>query len=140
MRGDYELRARAAQRQESLPLSEAPDFTPSFQKAATTNEAELSATAGLSAAALALLGIVTELAGRYGPEHLAVSVGSERVGLAGWIIDQALGTATDIDEGSARLEIAALCERGLVELNAARRLEATPRGAHLWQEVKPAKP
>lgn len=140
LRGDYELRERTAQRQESLPLGDAPEVTPGLQKVATADETKLSVIADLSAAALALLGIVTELAGRYGPEHLAVSVGSERVGLAGWIIDQALGTATDIDEGSARLEIAALCERGLVTLNATRRLEATARGARLWQEVKPAKP
>ena len=35
--------------------------------------------AGLSAPVLALLGIVSELCGRYSPERLAASVGSERV-------------------------------------------------------------
>lgn len=140
LRGDYQLRESAAQQQASLPLSEAFDFSPSLPTAATTDDAGWFTANGLSAAALALLGIVTELAGRYGPEQLAVSVGSERVGLAGWIIDQALGTAADLDEGSARLEIAALCEGGLVQLNAARRLESTPRGVQLWQQGKPAKP
>ena len=38
---------------------------------------------GLHAPAVALLGVLTELAGRYSPERLAVSAGSERVGLAG---------------------------------------------------------
>src|SRR5437868_1432683 len=69
LRGDYELRERTMQRQESLPLSETPDFTPGLQNVAIANETEFSTAAGLSAAALALLGIVTELAGRYGPEH-----------------------------------------------------------------------
>jgi hypothetical protein len=140
LRGDYELRDRAAQQQKPLPLRDAPKLTLAREEAeepAAETNAEALAAAGLSAAALALLGIVTELAGRYGPEHLAASVGSERVGLAGWIIDRVLGAAADIDEGSARLEIAALCERGLARLTATRRLEATPAGARLWQELTP---
>jgi hypothetical protein len=139
LRGDYELRGRAEQRQESLPLMRMPDSAPGLKEQAILNDAEPSAVADLSPTALALLGIIAELTGRYGPEHLAASVGSERVGLAGWIIDQALGRAADIDEGSARLEIAALCERSLIRLNAARRLEATALGEQFWQEVKPAK-
>ena len=139
LRGDYELRKQVENRQESLPLSVVPSW-PSASEEAAINQAVASTDTKLSAAGMALLGIVTELSGRYGPEQLAVSVGSERVGLAGWIIDQALGTAADIDEGSARLEIAALCERGLMELNAARRLEATASGRKLWQEEKSAKP
>jgi hypothetical protein len=48
-----------------------------------------------------------------------------------------LGAEADIDEASAKLEIAMLCERSLVELNPARRLEATPQGIRLWQQAKP---
>nr|QEO74471.1 hypothetical protein [uncultured bacterium] len=81
---------------------------------------------------------MTELAGRYSPERLAVSAGSERVGLAGWIIDGALGPGTDIDEDTAKVEIAELCERGLARLDAGRRLEATESGALLWRQLKPA--
>jgi len=99
-------------------------------------DAEASLTEGLHAPAIALLGVVTELAGRYSPERLAVSAGGERVGLAGWIIDQAIGSEMDIDEETAKQEIAELCERGLLRLDAARRLEATERGARLWQQVK----
>jgi hypothetical protein len=84
-----------------------------------------------------LLGVVTELAGRYSPERLAVSAGSERVGLAGWIIDRTLGSETDIDEDMAKVEIAELCERGLARLDAGRRLEATESGALLWRQLKP---
>jgi hypothetical protein len=39
--------------------------------------------------------------------------------MAGWIIDQVLGAETDLDEETARLGIAELCERGLVILNSA---------------------
>ena len=100
---------------------------------------EASTEAGLRApAATAMLGVVTELAGRYSPERLAVSAGSERVGLAGWIIDRALGPETDVDEETARLAIAELCERGLVRVNAAGRLEATETGVRLWGRLKPA--
>jgi len=137
LRGDYELRERAQQRQGSLPLSSLPISAPGLKDLRAAPELGLSSAADLSAQALALLGIVTELADRYSPDQLAVSVGSERVGLAGWIIDRALGAEADIDEGTARLEIAALCERGLARLSAGRKLEATDQGVRLWQEVKP---
>jgi hypothetical protein len=136
LRGDYQLRDQTRGRQHSLPLSDAPRFAPSFTPLADPAEPESAATDALSAPALALLGIVTELAGRYSPEQLAASAGSERVGLAGWIIDRALGADADLDESSVRLEIAALIERGLASLSATRRLEATPPGARLWQEEK----
>jgi hypothetical protein len=90
----------------------------------------------LNAPALALLGIVCELSGRYSPEQLAASVGAERVGLAGWIVDRALGTETDIDEGTARDEIARLKDDGLIAINLTRRLEATSRGVKVWQRHK----
>ncbi|MBA3441859.1 MAG: hypothetical protein H0T92_18530 [Pyrinomonadaceae bacterium] len=137
LHGDYELRERTQQRQTSLPLSDAPSFTPGPSGSRAPEDVEASAAAGLSAPAQALLGIVTELAGRYSPERLAASVGSERVGLAGWIIDRVLGSETDVDEDTAKIEIAGLCERGLVRLTAMRRLEATEPGTHLWQRVKP---
>lgn len=86
---------------------------------------------------ISLLGVVGELTGHYSPERLAVSAGSERVGLAGWIIDGVLDGETDLDEETARLGIAELIERGLVSLNAARRLEATNPGARLWVQFKP---
>ena len=137
LRGDYELREQAARRQHALPLRESADPAPIVKSVRGAEAPRVAETEGLSPAALALLGIVSELGARYGPDHLAVSVGSERVGLAGWIIDRALGAEADLDEGSAKLEIAALCERGLARLNAARRLEATDEGSRLWGEVKP---
>ena len=82
--------------------------------------------------------VVTELAGRYSPERLAASAGSERVGLAGWIIDRALGAEAELDEETARAEIAELCARGLARVGEGRRLEATEAGASLWREIKPA--
>lgn len=74
--------------------------------------------------ALALLGIITELPSRYHPEQLAASVGGERVGLAGWIIDQVVGREADIDESVAREEIAGLCCMGLLRVTPTRRLVA----------------
>ncbi len=134
LRGDYELRARIENLQASLPMTsndlriaapEAEAIEPAF------------ANADFSRFAISLLGIVAELSGRYSPEHLVASVGSERVGLAGWIIDRALGVDADIDEDSAKQEIALLRERGLIRLSLSRRLEATTAGANLWQAHKP---
>ena len=89
----------------------------------------------LVAHSAALLGIVVELSGRYSPEQLAASVGSDRVGLAGWIVDRMIGSQADIEEGIAREEIARLCEDHLILLNETRRLEATSRGRDQWQRA-----
>lgn len=136
--GSYQLRDSDQPRQTSLPLSDAPQVTPSLREIPAVAASETSATEGLQSPAIALLGVVTEMSGRYSPERLAVSVDSNRVGLAGWIIDQVLGSEMDIDEASAKFEMAELCERNLVRLNAACRLEATESGARLWQRLKPA--
>jgi hypothetical protein len=126
-------------RQSSLPLGEVAAQGPEFSEIPTVAESEASATVGLNAPALALLGVVSELPGRYSPDRLAVSAGSEdRVGLAGWIIDRLLGADADIDEDTAKIELAALCERRLVSINSARRLEATETGERLWRQLKPA--
>lgn len=134
----YKLREMAQSPQTSLPLSDASPSSPSRIEKPKVAVSEASAAEELRASAIALLGVVTELTGRYSPERLAVSAGSERVGLAGWIIDQALGSQTDLDEDTAKHEIAELCERGLVRLNSARRLEATASGVLLWGQLKPA--
>lgn len=137
LRGDYELRARTAEQQESLPL-DLPVDPPSQSQASDLTELEsiIDTENDLSRAALALLGIVSELSGRYSPEQLAVSVGSERIGLAGWIMDRIIGAETDVDESSARAEITSLCEGGLIRLSPTRRLEATARGEPIWQRHK----
>jgi hypothetical protein len=138
LRGDYELRARSEQLpvlpQAQLPLLDDEPrlvITPPVAVAAPQSPTEF------SPAGFALLGIITELSGRYSPDQLAVSVGSERVGLAGWIIDRVLGDDADIDEASARQEIAQLCEGGLASLSFTRRLEATTAGTQLWRAHKP---
>jgi hypothetical protein len=134
LRGDYELRARIEQSQALLPLT---DHDLRIAPPESAETASVQSIAGLSPSALALLGIVTELSGRYSPEHLVASIGSERVGLAGWIIDRLVGFDADIDENSAKQEIIALCERGLVRLSPSRRLEATASGAKFWRDHKP---
>ena len=130
LRGDYELKERASKPVETLLWEMAKEPEPqATQLIAPALPVELN----LEQTSLALLGIITELSGRYSPDHLAVSVGSERVGLAGWIIDRTLGTNADIDETNAKQAIASLCEQQLVTLSFTRRLEATPAGAQLWR-------
>lgn len=132
----YQLREVTQSAQTSLPLSDNSPPAPGHVEMPKVAGAEASAVEGLNAPTTALLGVVTELAGRYSPERLAVSADNERVGLSGWIIDRVLGAETDIDEETAILAIAELIERGLVSLNAARRLEATEPGARLWDQLK----
>lgn len=135
---NYQLREVAQSTQTSLPLSEAEHPLPDLAGVANAAKVEASTTEELNAPVRALLGVVTELNGRYSPERLAVSADMERVGLAGWVIDRVLGSEADLDEETARLGIAELIERGLVSLNAARRLEATESGTRLWARLKPA--
>jgi hypothetical protein len=134
LRGDYTLRDQSSSfGQSSLPLDAPLISAPSpihdeARPVATERDHEME----LDLEAAALLGIVAELAGRYSPEALAVSVGRDRVGLAGWIIDGALGAEADFDEGAARDAIARLISGGLIALSPTLRLTATERGALLW--------
>lgn len=134
----YQVREMLQSSQTSLPLRDAARPAPALVDRPQTAGSQPSVAEALNATAVALLGVVTELSGRYSPDRLAVSAGSERVGLAGWIIDRVLGAETDLDEDTAKLEIAELLERGLVGLSAARRLEATETGMILWGQRKPA--
>ena len=145
LRGDYEVPRRIETppaRQSQLPLAEPSSGggslrIPVLPQDQVARESEPPASSDLDPSGLALLGIVSELGGRYSPEQLAASVGSERIGIAGWIVDGLIGVDADIDEESAKLEIAALCESGLLQLSLSRRLEATPGGRECWQRSKP---
>ena len=134
--GDYRLRAQTGDEQGALPLGnilpgagQVEPRTPVGQRSA--------ASADLTAPALALLGIITELPSRYSPEQLAASVGEDRVGLAGWIIDRILGTEAEVDEATAKIQIARLCEGGWVRITPTHRLEATASGREIWRNQKP---
>jgi hypothetical protein len=136
LRGDYRSRGAVREGQGALPLDAAPPGA--NQAEARTRAVPPPPERGtLSETSLALLGIITELPSRYGPEQLAASVGEDRVGLAGWIIDRVLGGEADVDEETARNEIAELCERGLVVTTPMRRLEASEEGRGLWLKQKP---
>lgn len=136
LKGDYRSRSAIREGQGALPLDAAPGGA--SQAEAPTAAPEPEAAAGvLSETSLALLGIIAELPSRYGPEQLAASVGEDRVGLAGWIIDRVLGEQADVDEETARNEIAGLCERGLLVTTPTRRLEASEEGRGLWLKQKP---
>jgi len=139
LRGDYELSLQPEPRPDQqihLPLSDG-RLRVRHEPEIVAGKPVLPDITGLSATGLTLLGIVSELNGRYSPEQLSVSVGTERIGLAGWIVDQIFGRDEDIDEGSARQEIAALCERGLIQISLSRRLEATAAGCEVWRQNKP---
>jgi hypothetical protein len=137
LRGNYELRARVEMAQESLPLVSDDPQVATPDAGALEPACIASELGDLSTRAFALLGIIAELSGRYSPEHLIASVCAERVGLAGWIIDQTLGVSADIDEAPAKMEVAVLIEKGLTRLSPSRKLEATPAGAKLWKDHKP---
>ncbi len=134
--GDYRLRAEIADEQGNLPLDDSLPHAVQIENRIPLDQRPL-ARAELSDSSLALLGIITELPSRYSPERLAVSVGDERVGLAGWIIDRLLGENADLDESSAKIKIAELCQRGLVRITPTRRLEANESGKGIWQKHKP---
>ena len=141
LKGDYRPRAVVGDEQVALPLGSSTPPGSSIPRAGRVEEpaqADRRAPAGadLSAASLALLGIISELPSRYSPEQLAASVGDDRVGLAGWIIDRLLGEDADLDESSAKMEIAGLCQRGLIRITPTRRLEADESGRAVWQKYK----
>ncbi len=130
LNGYYRLRHRVADEQGALPLdisfdhagggggkttgcTQAEERSPVDEQSPV--DERIPASLELSSESLALLGIVTEFGSRYSPERLAVCVGDDRVGLVGWLVDRVLGTDANMDEASARIEIAGLCQRGLIE-------------------------
>lgn len=136
LKGEYRSRSAIREGQGALPLDAAPGGASRAEAPEAAPEPQ-AAVGALSATSLALLGIIAELPSRYGPEQLAASVGEDRVGLAGWIIDRVLGEQADVDEETAKNEIAGLCERGLVRTTPTRRLEASEEGKGLWLKQKP---
>lgn len=141
LNGLFQLKSALLAQQEELPLLEDLSARSVFEKKeksfeALAEEKRAQPETDLSSSSLAILGIISELPNRYHPDQLAVSVGSERVGLAGWIVDHILGTDADFDEESAKIAIADLCERQMVRITPTRRLEATTEGEGLWRELK----
>ncbi len=134
LRGDYQLPEQYNRLERPVPPA------PSEESAALPFPAQdaIPVPSNLSPSGFALLGIVSELQGRYSPEQLSVSVGSERIGMAGWIIDRVLGPDADVEETVAQQEIAWLIEHRLLSLSLSRRLEATSAGAALWREKSSA--
>ncbi|HSK70823.1 MAG TPA: ribonuclease D [Pyrinomonadaceae bacterium] len=139
LNGSFQLKDTLPSSQATLPLTEFPEsnISPVAQEAKPVIEEKRSQLKiDLPTSSIALLGIITELPSRYHPDQLTVSVGSERVGLAGWIVDRMLGSDVDFDEETAKLGIADLCEQGLVRITETRRLEATTEGEQLWCQLK----
>ncbi|HEX9928924.1 MAG TPA: hypothetical protein VGB02_10345 [Pyrinomonadaceae bacterium] len=140
LNGYFQLKDKTPSQQASLPLIDLTEIQiPSTldQESKRKEEKATPQKTTLSESSLALLGVIAELPSRYYPEQLAVSVGSEqRVGIAGWIVDKTLGRDADLDEETAKLEIADLLERDLVKITSMRRLEATAEGENLWHQLK----
>ena len=139
--GDYRLKPPANSTQNLLPLDDLPaDSLPAEIEAPTAADQKFtdnsSPNSNLSEVAIALLGIITELPTRYSPDALAASVGAERVGLAGWIIDRRLGKDAEPDEEEIKMAINSLCERKLVRITETRRLKSTAAGEKLWGTMK----
>src|SRR5262245_4482297 len=136
LRGDYQLRARVEKTQQSLSLV-SDDPRVAAPAAGAPELTRLASELGdLNACAFALLRVIAELVRRYSPAHLVATICAERVGLAGWVIVPTVGRRADIDEVTAKREIAALIDLGLARLGLSRKLEATIAGAKFWADHK----
>lgn len=138
--GAFQLKDKVSSKQGALPLTESPPMSIiSARESVPENKPALvsqSQETNITSAARALLGIVTELPSRYHPDGLAVSVGSDRVGMAGWIVDRLLGKDAEIDQETAKLAIAELFDKEFINLTPTQKLEATEKGAKTWQQLK----
>jgi hypothetical protein len=142
IRGDYLLKPSAGSLQNLLPLDDAPaDALPAEVNVSSAAQDRLriensSFKFGLSEVAIALLGIITELPTRYSPDAMAATAGgSERSGMAGWIIDRRLSADAELDEDEIKIAISGLCELQLVEITETRRLKSTAAGERLWRKI-----
>ena len=142
--GDYRLKSSVGSTQILLPLNNLPhNDLPTSDESSTipinesiTENSSKSDLSDLSEVAIALLGIISELPTRYSPDGLAASTGSERVGLAGWIIDRRLGEDAEPDEEEVKLAINNLSDHGLIKVTETRRLKSTSAGEQLWRKIK----
>jgi hypothetical protein len=140
LKGEYHLKSAIdSSLQGMLPLDKS--LSIELIKSSLVSKEEESTTDGLpenelDAVASSILGIVTELPLRYSPDQLSVSLGADRVGMAGWIVDNRLGRDTELDEETVKIMIANLCERGLLQITDRRRLEATEAGIQVWRKLK----
>lgn len=133
--GDYLLRSPVSDKQNPLPLENSPPVKIRVDETVAERESP-SSKIELTAEMLAILGIISELPSRYSPDGLAVSLGTMRVGLAGWIIDRRLGVDAEPDEETVKLAINELCEKELIKITETRRLQATKEGAEMWRKLK----
>ncbi len=136
LNGKYSLKSLRNSAQSLLPLNDPLLPIESSTSSIAQTVETISSETELPAEAVALLGIITELPSRYSPNGLAASVGSERGGLAGWIIDQRLGVNAEPDEETVKLAISYLTDQKLIKITDTRRMEATETGARVWQEAK----
>jgi hypothetical protein len=145
LNGEYRLKTAVdSSQQVLLPLDNLPAAEPmksrlhyekSKSEEVTVPQSHISDNEFDSVAA-SILGIVTELPSRYSPFQLSVSLGAERVGLAGWIVDNRVGKDAQLDEETVKMSIADLCERGLLRITETRRLTATEAGREVWKQLK----
>jgi hypothetical protein len=140
LRGEYRLKTAVdSSLQGQLPLNDlilAEPIQPSLASKEDDSTTNGLAENELNVVASSILGIVTELPLRYSPNQLSVSLGADRVGMAGWIADNRIGRDTELDEETVKIIIADLCEHGLLQITDRRRLEATEAGTNIWEQLK----
>jgi hypothetical protein len=140
LKGEYQLKPVVdSSLQGVLPLDDSvlvEPLKPSFVSKEDESTIDGLPENGINAIASSILGIVTELPLRYSPGQLSVSLGADRVGMAGWIVDNHLGRDTELDEETVKIIIADLCERALLQITERRRLKATEQGSRIWQLLK----
>lgn len=105
--GDYQLKTQAAHRQPSLAKS-AP--RPLSRPAPVDDAVQ-------PPLAEAILSIVSQMSGRYSRQQLAVTIGSERAGLVGWILDQTIGPDESPDQPTIVSQIESLLQQRKIKIN-----------------------
>ena len=63
------------------------------------------------------------MSGRYSRQQLAVTIGSERAGLVGWILDQTIGPDQSPDQVTIVSQIESLLQQRKIKINEDGRLE-----------------
>ena len=119
--GDYQLKTQV----KTQVKTEAPPRQPALAKSAPSAPSTPAPVDSgvLPPLAKAILSIVSQMSGRYSRQQLAVTIGSERAGLVGWILDQTIGPDQSPDHPTIVTQIETLLELKKIKINEDGRLE-----------------
>jgi hypothetical protein len=115
--GDYQLKTQVK--------TQAPPRQPALAKSAPSAPSTPAPVDSgvLPPLAKAILSIVSQMSGRYSRQQLAVTIGSERAGLVGWILDQTIGPDQSPDHPTIVTQIETLLQLKKIKINEDGRLE-----------------